>query len=184
MWQRSLPSSLSAPVAQAQTGMTRDTGAPVGDNQDSKTAGPDGPVLLEDNNLIEKLARFDRERIPERVVHARGTGAEGVFVASQDLSQFTRASLVRHPRQGDAGLCALLDRDELSRLAGGCARPARFRGEILHRPGQLGYCRHQRAGLLHSRCDQVSRLRPRQQAIARDERTGPQSGVRLLLARA
>jgi len=86
--------AFSASIAAAQpASMTRDTGAPVGDNQNSKTAGPDGPVLLEDMNLIEKLARFDRERIPERVVHARGTGAEGVFVASTDFSQYTRASV-------------------------------------------------------------------------------------------
>ena len=73
--------------------MTRDTGAPVGDNQNSKTAGPDGPVLLEDFHLIEKLAHFDRERIPERVVHARGVGAQGVFVVTNDLSQYSKASV-------------------------------------------------------------------------------------------
>src|SRR3984957_17116377 len=73
--------------------MTQDSGAPVGDNQDLKTAGPDGPVLLEDYHLIEKLGRFDRERIPERVVHARGTGAQGVFVASADFARYTKASL-------------------------------------------------------------------------------------------
>jgi catalase len=89
---------LLAGSAAAQTvPMTRDTGAPVGDNQNSKTAGPEGPVLLEDMNLIEKLARFDRERIPERVVHARGTGAQGVFVASTDFSKFTKASLFAAP---------------------------------------------------------------------------------------
>ncbi|PJG47151.1 hypothetical protein CAF53_02025 [Sphingobium sp. LB126] len=84
---------ISTSAVHAQTVMTRDTGAPVGDNQNSKTAGPDGPVLLEDFNLIEKLAHFDRERIPERVVHARGTGAAGIFVASTDLSPYTKASL-------------------------------------------------------------------------------------------
>ena len=90
--------AITASGAIAQTPpLTRDTGAPVGDNQNSKTAGADGPVLLEDFNLIEKLARFDRERVPERVVHARGTGAEGVFVASRDLSQYTRASLFAAP---------------------------------------------------------------------------------------
>jgi catalase len=61
-------------------------------NQHSKTAGPDGGVLLEYFNLIEKLARFDRECIPERVVHARGTGAHGVFVSSTDFSPYTKAS--------------------------------------------------------------------------------------------
>lgn len=53
--------------------LTRDNGANVGDNQNSQTAGANGPVLLQDVQLIQKLQRFDRERIPERVVHARGT---------------------------------------------------------------------------------------------------------------
>jgi catalase len=72
---------------------TRDNGAPVGENRSSKTAGDFGPVLLEDAQLIEKLARFDRERTPERVVHARGTGALGVFRATADISDVTKASL-------------------------------------------------------------------------------------------
>jgi catalase len=88
---------LAGPVAAQTLPLTRDTGAPVGDNQNSKVAGPEGPVLLEDLNLIEKLARFDRERIPERVVHARGTGAQGVFVASTDFSKYTKASLFGAP---------------------------------------------------------------------------------------
>jgi catalase len=92
---------LAIPVLAAdsmtRTPMTRDTGAPVGDNQNSKVIGPEGPVLLEDFNLIEKIARFDRERIPERVVHARGVGAQGVFVASTDFSEHTRASLFAAP---------------------------------------------------------------------------------------
>jgi len=73
--------------------MTRDTGAPVGDNENSQTAGPEGPVLLQDSALIEKLQRFDRERIPERVVHARGTGAFGEFVPSVDISDLTKAKV-------------------------------------------------------------------------------------------
>ena len=92
-----LLSLLASPVSAQTLPLTRDTGAPVGDNQNSKVAGPDGPVLLEDMNLIEKLARFDRERIPERVVHARGTGAQGVFVASADFSKYTKASLFAAP---------------------------------------------------------------------------------------
>jgi catalase len=73
--------------------LTRDNGALVGDNQNSQTAGVAGPVLLQDVQLIQKLQRFDRERIPERVVHARGTGAHGEFVASADLSDLTVAKL-------------------------------------------------------------------------------------------
>ncbi|MEM8677547.1 MAG: catalase [Cyanobacteria bacterium P01_G01_bin.67] len=80
-------------VNTAQPILTRDNGAPVGDNQNSQVAGDSGPVLLQDTQLIEKLARFDRERIPERVVHARGTGAHGEFVSSEDLSDITVASL-------------------------------------------------------------------------------------------
>ena len=71
--------------------LTRTNGAPVGNNQNSQTAGPMGPTLLQDHHLIEKLAHFDRERIPERVVHARGTGAFGVFKATADLSKLTKA---------------------------------------------------------------------------------------------
>lgn len=89
---------LATPVLAAETPtLTQDSGAPVGDNQNSKTAGPDGGVLLEDFNLVEKLARFDRERIPERVVHARGTGAHGVFIATTDFSNYTKASLFAAP---------------------------------------------------------------------------------------
>ena len=70
----SLTASLLSLSVQAAT-LTRDNGAPVGDNQNSQTAGPNGSVLLQDVQLLQKLQRFDRERIPERVVHARGTMA-------------------------------------------------------------------------------------------------------------
>lgn len=75
--------------------LTRSNGAPVGNNQNSLTAGPLGPTLLQDHHLIEKLAHFDRERIPERVVHARGTGAFGVFKATADLTKITSADPFR-----------------------------------------------------------------------------------------
>ena len=71
--------------------ITRAHGAPVSDNLNSQAAGPNGPVLLQDTDLIEKLAAFDRERIPERVVHARGVAAKGVFTATADLSDLTMA---------------------------------------------------------------------------------------------
>ncbi|MEJ0004338.1 MAG: catalase [Pararobbsia sp.] len=77
--------------------LTRDDGAPVGDNQNSQTAGPNGPVLLQDVHLLEKFQRFDRERIPERVVHARGTGAYGEFVSAGDFSALTKAKLLSAP---------------------------------------------------------------------------------------
>ena len=82
--------SIMALLANGQQ-MTTNTGAPVGDNQNSKTVGQNGAVLLEDIHLIEKLAAFDRERIPERVVHPRGAGAFGYFEATKDMSAYTKA---------------------------------------------------------------------------------------------
>jgi catalase len=74
--------------------LTTNAGAPVANNQDSLTAGENGPVLLQDLHLIDKLQSFDRERIPERVVHARGVGAHGVFVSYGDQSQYTKAAFL------------------------------------------------------------------------------------------
>jgi catalase len=74
--------------------LTADSGAPVTDNQNSRTAGPGGPVLLEDHHLIEKLVHFDRERIPERVVHAKGSGAYGYFELLANVTRWTRAKFL------------------------------------------------------------------------------------------
>ena len=73
--------------------LTTESGAPVADNQNSQTAGPDGPVLLQDQHLLEKLARFNRARIPERVVHARASGAYGHFEVARDMSAYTKATV-------------------------------------------------------------------------------------------
>lgn len=75
--------------------LTTESGAPVADNQNSQTAGPSGPVLIQDHHLIEKLARFERERIPERVVHAKGSGAYGYFEVTADVTQWTKATFLR-----------------------------------------------------------------------------------------
>src|ERR1700678_1839909 len=71
--------------------LTTDSGAQVTDNQNSRTAGPTGPVLFEDHHLMEKLAHFDRERIPERVVLAKGSGASGYFEVLANVTQWTQA---------------------------------------------------------------------------------------------
>ena len=67
--------------------LTTSSGSPVDDNQNSLTAGPDGPILIQDFHLIDKLAHFDRERIPERVVHAKGAAAHGYFEVTDDISK-------------------------------------------------------------------------------------------------
>jgi len=73
--------------------LTSASGAPVADNQNSRSAGPRGPLLLDDFHLIEKLAHFNREVIPERRVHAKGSGAYGTFTVTRDISQYTRAKM-------------------------------------------------------------------------------------------
>ncbi|MHC5833521.1 MAG: catalase, partial [Nostoc sp.] len=63
------------------------------DNQNSITAGQYGPIVIEDFHLFEKLAHFNRERIPERVVHAKGSGAYGELVITHDITAYTKARL-------------------------------------------------------------------------------------------
>jgi catalase len=94
--------------------LTTNSGMPIADNTSSLTAGPRGPVLLEDFHMLEKLAQFSREKIPERIVHARGAAAFGEFKVTGDISEHTsmelfgsvgntvpvqaRFSMVIHPR--------------------------------------------------------------------------------------
>jgi catalase len=74
--------------------LTTEAGRPVGDNQNSLTVGPRGPVVFEDHLLFEKMAHFNRERIPERVVHAKGSGAYGHFTCTNpDMAKYTTAKL-------------------------------------------------------------------------------------------
>ncbi|HYZ31636.1 MAG TPA: catalase [Crenalkalicoccus sp.] len=81
--------------------LTTTAGAPVADNQNSLTAGPRGPVLLEDWQLIEKLAHQNRERIPERTVHAKGWGAYGTLTITGDISRYTRAKVLQPGKTTD-----------------------------------------------------------------------------------
>ncbi len=74
--------------------LTTSLGIPISDNQNSLTAGITGPILLQDFQLIEKLAHFNRERIPERVVHAKGAGAHGYFEVTYDVTQWTKAKFL------------------------------------------------------------------------------------------
>lgn len=74
--------------------LTTNFGSPVPDDQNSLTAGNPGPILMQDVHLLEKLAHFDRERIPERVVHAKGAGAYGYFELTKDVSQYTSAKFL------------------------------------------------------------------------------------------
>ena len=73
--------------------LTSVSGCPIANNQDSLTAGPRGPMLLQDVWFLEKMAHFDREVIPERRMHAKGSGAFGSFTVTHDITQYTKAAL-------------------------------------------------------------------------------------------
>jgi catalase len=74
--------------------LTSNVGRPVDDDQNTMTAGSLGPALLQDVHVVEKLGHFDRERIPERVVHAKGAGAYGYFEVTNDVTKYTKAKFL------------------------------------------------------------------------------------------
>src|SRR6202163_4531527 len=73
---------------------TTDAGIPAPSDEHSLTVGPDGPILLQDHYLIQKMAQFNRERVPERVVHAKGGAAHGFFELTEDVTQWTSAAFL------------------------------------------------------------------------------------------
>src|SRR5260370_39567371 len=82
-------------------GWPRAGGIPIADNQNSLTAGPRGPLLVQDWQLFEKHAHFNRERIPERVVHAKGSGAYGTLKIIGDISRYTKAKALQPGAQSE-----------------------------------------------------------------------------------
>jgi catalase len=99
---------------------TSNAGIPADSDAHSLTVGPDGPILLQDHYVIEKMAQFNRERVPERVVHAKGSGAYGVFEVTHDVSQFTSADLFQPGKR-----CEMLAR--FSTVAGEQGSPDTWR---------------------------------------------------------
>ncbi|HYI27033.1 MAG TPA: catalase [Bradyrhizobium sp.] len=79
--------------------LTTNQGTPISDNQNSLKSGERGPTLLEDFALLEKITHFDHERIPERIVHARGSGAHGFFQPTKSLSRLTKAAFLQDPKK-------------------------------------------------------------------------------------
>ena len=127
---------------------TTDGGIPVASDEHSLSVGPDGPLLLQDHYLLEQMANFNRERIPERQPHANGGGAFGVFQVTQDVSAFTRAAVFQPGTETELVI-------RFSTVAGErweprhLARPAGLLGEALHVRGQSGPGREQHPGVLH-----------------------------------
>ena len=105
---------------------TTDAGIPVASDEHSLTVGPDGPILLQDHYLLEQMANFNRERIPERQPHAKGGGAFGTFEVTHDVSAYTRAAVFQPGASTDVA-DPVLDGRGRARQPRHLARPARFR---------------------------------------------------------
>ena len=86
----------------ATTGSTTSTGAPAVSDRNSLSLGPDGPLMLHDVQLVETLAHFDREKVPERLPHAKGSGAFGTFVTTEDVSAYTKAAVFQPGGQAES----------------------------------------------------------------------------------
>ena len=140
--------------------LTTQQGVPVADDQNTLRVGERGPSLLEDFHFREKIFHFDHERIPERVVHARGFGAHGFFEPYESLADVDARRPVPAARRAHPGVRALLDGGRQQGLVRPRPRRARLRREVLHAGGQLGPRRQQHPGVLHPGRDQVPRPRP------------------------
>jgi len=163
--------------------LTTESGAPVADNQNSQTAGPDGPVLLQDQHLLEKLARFNRERIPERVVHARGS------VPSVISNSPTTCPLT--PKRSCSTTSALARRHSCGSQPSPAVgvHPRRFvtprvRCQVLHTRRQLRPRRQRHADLLHPRSLEVPDfIHSRSRSVHQPTGAGERVGLLLTFAR-
>ena len=153
----------------------------IADNQNSLKAAPRGPTLLEDFILREKITHFDHERIPERIVHARGSGAHGFFEVTQSLSQHTKADFLQNVGDKTPGLCAFFYCCRWCRFGRPAARCTWFRDQILYTAGEIRSGRQQYADFLHPGRDEVPRPRSFGQNGARPRLSAGGLGARHIL---
>ena len=130
---------------------TTSFGSPVDDDQNSITAGPTGPVLIQDVHLVDKLAHFNRERIPERVVHAKGAGAFGSFEVTHDLSGYTKAKFLSEVGKRTEVVARFSTVGGEKGSADAERDPQGLRRKVLHRGGELRLRGGQHTRLLHQR---------------------------------
>lgn len=116
--------------------LTSNLGVKISDDQNTLKAGSRGPSLLEDFHFLEKMAHFDQERIPERVVHARGSGAHGYFQVYKSLSKYTKAAFLQDPGEKPRSLC-VFHRAGLQRISGYSKGYPRLGYQILYQGRQL-----------------------------------------------
>ena len=154
-----------------QPKMTFAAGAPVESNQDSMTVGPRGPMLLQDVWFLEKLAHFDREVIPERRMHAKGSGAHGVFTVTHDISKYSKAKIFSEIGK-KTEMFARFSTVAGERGAADAERDIRRR--------QLGHGRQQHPGILLPRSAQIPGSEPCSQARPAHQHAQPQHQLGLL----
>ena len=158
---------------------TTDAGIPVASQEHSLTVGPDGPVLLQDFYLIEQMANFNRERIPERQPHAKGGGAFGVFEVTKDVSAYTKAAVFAPGATTD-----LLIR--FSTVAGERGSPDTWRDprgfaiKLYTSEGNLDIVGNNTPDILHSRPAQVPEFHPLAKAACCEQSARPRHAMGLL----
>jgi catalase len=113
---------------------TTDAGIPVESDEHSLTVGPDGPLLLHDHYAIDQMAQWNRERVPERQPHAKGSGAFGRFEVTSDVSAYTKAAVFQPGTTTD--IAARFSTVAGERQPRHVARPPRLRGEVPHHRGR------------------------------------------------
>ena len=158
---------------------TNDAGNPVPSDEHSLTVGPDGPILLQDHYLIEQMANFNRERIPERQPHAKGGGAFGHFEVTNDVSQYTRAAVFQPGTKTDTLI-------RFSTVAGERGSPDTWRDprgfalKLYTSEGNLDIVGNNVPDLLHPRPAEVPALHPVPETHGRQQPSRPQHAVGLL----
>ena len=164
--------------------LTTNQGLPVADDNNSLRAGIRGPSLIEDLYLREKINHFDHERIPERVVHARGAAAHGYFECTHPMGESHRAGLFARPRGRKTPVFVRFSTVAGSRGSPDTPRDVRGFGQVLHRRGRVGHGRQQHPGVLHPGRDQVPRPDPRREARAgQRDPAGPERARHVLRLR-
>ena len=177
---------------------TTSNGRPISNPEASDRIGSNGPLLLQDFHLIDLLAHFDRERIPERVVHAKGAGAYGEFEVTHDITDIVSLSNCLNPlslsrphtnaptdisdpllpnRQKDTPRYAFLHRRRREGFRRQRAGPSRLLYKILHRRREPGSCNEQYPYFLHSRSCVISAFH----SYAEEESTDKSQGCNYVL---
>ena len=106
--------------------LTTNQGLKVAEDEFSLKTGLRGPTLMEDFHFREKMTHFDHERIPERIVHARGVGAHGIFQLYESLEDYTKADFLNRSSQNNTRICTFLNRTGIKRIQRHSKRRARI----------------------------------------------------------